>query len=71
MACWCNTYALRDHLGGCSSLGTRFTKLGGMPPSTYRRHAAHETPGMPPCVAKRRRATPADTADQVDSGPLR
>jgi len=40
---------------GCSSLGTfstRFTELVGMPPSAYRRHAAHATAGMPPCVAK-------------------
>jgi AraC-like DNA-binding protein len=40
---------------GCSSLGifsTRFTDLGGMPPSTYRRHAARATAGMPSCVAK-------------------
>ena len=40
---------------GCSSLGTfstRFTELGGMPPSAYRRDAAGATTGMPPCVAK-------------------
>jgi AraC-like DNA-binding protein len=40
---------------GCSSLGTfstRFSELVGMPPSTYRRDAAGETAGMPPCVAK-------------------
>ena len=40
---------------GCSSLGTfssRFTELVGMPPSTYRRHAAGAMAGMPPCVAK-------------------
>jgi transcriptional regulator GlxA family with amidase domain len=40
---------------GCASLGTfstRFTELVGMPPSTYRRHAAHTTAGMPSCVAK-------------------
>jgi AraC-like DNA-binding protein len=40
---------------GCSSLGTfstRFAELVGMPPSTYRRDAAGETAGMPPCVAK-------------------
>ncbi len=40
---------------GCSSLGTfstRFTELVGMPPSSYRRHAARATAGMPPCVAK-------------------
>ena len=40
---------------GCSSLGTfssRFTELVGVPPSTYRRHAARATAGMPPCVAK-------------------
>jgi AraC-like DNA-binding protein len=40
---------------GCSSLGTfstRFTELVGVSPSTYRRHEAEETAGMPPCVAK-------------------
>ena len=40
---------------GCSSLGTfssRFTELVGVPPSVYRREAARETAGMPPCVAK-------------------
>jgi AraC-like DNA-binding protein len=40
---------------GCSSLGTfstRFTELVGVPPSTYRRHAARATAGMPACVAK-------------------
>jgi AraC-like DNA-binding protein len=40
---------------GCSSLGTfssRFTDLVGMPPSTYRRHAARATAGTPSCVAK-------------------
>ena len=40
---------------GCSSLGTfstRFTELVGMPPSAYRRKAAHATAGMAPCVAK-------------------
>jgi len=40
---------------GCASLGTfstRFTELVGMPPSTYRHHAAHATAGMPSCVAK-------------------
>ncbi len=40
---------------GCASLGTfstRFTELVGMPPSTYKRNAAQETAGMPPCVAK-------------------
>src|SRR5487761_873196 len=40
---------------GCSSLGTfstRFTELAGVPPSTYRRHEAHATAGMPPCMAK-------------------
>jgi transcriptional regulator GlxA family with amidase domain len=39
---------------GCASLGTfstRFTELVGMPPSTYRREAAHEAAGMPSCVA--------------------
>ncbi len=41
---------------GCSSLGTfstRFTELVGVPPSEYRRHAAGEMAGVPPCVAKR------------------
>ncbi|WP_110174449.1 helix-turn-helix transcriptional regulator [Luteitalea pratensis] len=40
---------------GCSSLGTfstRFTELVGVPPSVYRRDAAHATTGMPSCVAK-------------------
>ncbi len=40
---------------GCSSLGTfstRFTELVGMPPSVYRRGAAGEMAGIPPCVAK-------------------
>ncbi len=40
---------------GCSSLGTfssRFTELVGMPPSTYRRVAAHAAAGIPSCVAK-------------------
>ena len=40
---------------GCSSLGTfssGFTDLVGMPPSTYRRHPARATAGMPSCVAK-------------------
>jgi len=40
---------------GYSSLGTfssRFIDLVGMPPSTYRRHAARATAGMPSCVAK-------------------
>lgn len=41
---------------GCSSLGTfstRFTELVGMPPSAYKRDAAHEVAGLPPCEAKR------------------
>jgi AraC-like DNA-binding protein len=55
---------------GCSSLGTfstRFTELVGVPPSTYRRHAARMTAGMPACVAKqvtrpiRNREAPADS----------
>jgi AraC-like DNA-binding protein len=40
---------------GCSSLGTfstRFTELVGVPPSTYRRHEAGATAGMPPCVSR-------------------
>ena len=40
---------------GCSSLGTfstRFTELVGVPPSTYRRHAARASAGMPSCVVK-------------------
>ena len=40
---------------GCSSLGTfstRFTELGGVPPSTYRRQASGATAGIPSCVAK-------------------
>lgn len=41
---------------GCSSLGTfstRFTELVGMPPSEYRRRAAEDVRGLPPCVVKR------------------
>ena len=41
---------------GCSSLGTfssRFTELVGVPPSTYRRDAAGEMAGVPPCLAMR------------------
>ncbi len=40
---------------GCQSLGTfstRFTELVGVAPSVYRQQAAHETVGMPACVAK-------------------
>jgi AraC-like DNA-binding protein len=40
---------------GCASRGTfstRFTELVGVPPSTYRRHAARATAEMPSCVAK-------------------
>jgi AraC-like DNA-binding protein len=40
---------------GCSSLGTfstRFTELVGVPPSIYRHSSAHDTAGIPPCVAK-------------------
>jgi AraC-like DNA-binding protein len=40
---------------GCTSLGTfstRFTELVGVPPSVYRREAAGEMAGIPPCVAK-------------------
>ena len=40
---------------GCGSLGSfssRFTELVGMPPSTYRRHAARATAGLPSCVAR-------------------
>ncbi len=40
---------------GCSSLGTfstRFTELVGVAPSVYRRDAAGEMAGVPPCVAK-------------------
>ena len=40
---------------GCQSLGTfstHFTELVGMPPSTYRDHAASATAGMLPCIAK-------------------
>jgi AraC-like DNA-binding protein len=41
---------------GFSSLGTfstRFTELVGMLPSVYRREAAGEMAGVPPCLAKR------------------
>jgi AraC-like DNA-binding protein len=40
---------------GSSSLGTfstRFTELVGVSPSVYRREAAGEMAGIPPCVAK-------------------
>ena len=40
---------------GCSSLGTfstRFTELVGVPPSVYRRQAAHATAGIPACVSR-------------------
>lgn len=40
---------------GCQSLGTfstRFTELVGVSPSAYRRRAAHDATGLPPCVAK-------------------
>ncbi|MBU8810657.1 helix-turn-helix transcriptional regulator [Mycolicibacterium goodii] len=40
---------------GCSSLGTfstRFTELVGMPPSTYRDHAAATAEGLPSCLEK-------------------
>jgi AraC-like DNA-binding protein len=41
---------------GCSSLGTfstRFTELVGMPPSAYRRTAAQDMAGVPPCLVRR------------------
>ena len=34
------------------TFSTRFTELVGVPPSTYRRHAARATAGMPSGVAK-------------------
>jgi len=34
------------------TFSSRFTHLAGMPPGTYRRHAARATAGMPPCVAE-------------------
>jgi len=40
---------------GCSSLGTfstRFTELVGVPPSVYRREAAHAAAGLPTCVTR-------------------
>ena len=40
---------------GCASLGSfssRFTELVGVPPSTYRRLAAHAMAGVPSCVTK-------------------
>ena len=46
---------------GCSSLGTfssRFTELVGVPPSVYRRQAAHTTAGMP--------VVRGETGDQTD-----
>jgi AraC-like DNA-binding protein len=41
---------------GCQSLGTfstRFSELVGMSPSAYRKEAADQAAGIPPCVAKR------------------
>jgi AraC-like DNA-binding protein len=60
---WTTAYAAKMRCGvtevcfavGCASLGTfgtRFTELVGVPPSTYRDHAAGSTAGMPPCAAK-------------------
>ncbi|HET6673674.1 MAG TPA: helix-turn-helix transcriptional regulator [Agromyces sp.] len=56
---------------GCTSLGTfstRFTELAGVPPSVYRRQAAHPLPGVPSVLAKRvtrpirnREARPTDS----------
>ncbi|PXY20700.1 helix-turn-helix transcriptional regulator [Prauserella muralis] len=40
---------------GCASLGTfstRFTELVGVPPSAYKRDAAGDMAGVPPCVTK-------------------
>jgi AraC-like DNA-binding protein len=40
---------------GCASLGTfsmRFAELVGVPPSVYRREAAHAAAGLPACVAR-------------------
>ncbi|MFG1607198.1 helix-turn-helix transcriptional regulator [Actinoplanes sp. NPDC049265] len=40
---------------GCQSLGTfstRFSELVGMSPSAYRKDAADQAAGIPPCVAK-------------------
>ena len=57
---------------GCASLGTfstRFTELAGVPPSVYRREAAHATVGMPSCVARqvtrpvRNREAPSPESD--------
>ena len=57
---------------GCSSLGTfstRFTELVGMAPSTYRRRAEYDRPGLPTCVSKqvtrpiRNREAPVSTSD--------
>ena len=56
---------------GCSSLGTfssRFTELVGVSPSAYRRQAAGETEGMPPCVAKQVTRPIRNREAQVTSG---
>lgn len=57
---------------GCTSLGTfssRFAELVGMPPSTYRRHAADARAGVPPCVAKL--VTRPVRTRQVEARPVR
>ena len=61
---------------GCFSLGsfsTRFTELVGVPPSTYRSHAARATAGiatagMPSCVAKQ--VTRPIRNREASAGPL-
>ena len=58
---------------GCSSLGTfstRFTELVGMPPSTYRGHAARATAGMPTCVAKQVTRPVTNRAARATEPPL-
>ncbi len=56
---------------GCQSLGTfstRFTKLVGVPPSTYRRQAAEATAGMVPCVV-RQVTRPIRNREAAPGGP--
>jgi AraC-like DNA-binding protein len=57
---------------GCQSLGTfstRFTELVGVPPSVYRKQAAHAAAGMPPCVAKQVTRPIRNREAPVRSGP--
>ncbi|MFP5068075.1 helix-turn-helix transcriptional regulator [Pseudonocardia nantongensis] len=57
---------------GCSSLGTfstRFSELVGMPPSVYRQTVAHETDGIPSCLAKQA-GRPVRNREVRDTAPV-